>query len=213
MRWGYRLRSWGIVLRSTTCLMRFEVDPFSSLSVGIIPCQVSQIVHDWHNDCNTTMSILKDKGNITWRYRSRDARLLACWSLASDELFSSYRLQLYHWLPCSLQGPIQIQQNSYPHFRQVIWLHPPFFSMVEAHLEHSLVFALIQFAVSESSLHFLSHFLTSGQRQGWWSWRVQPKQKAWPQQHRTVGTIWSNAEGGTWHSTAYSQLGAGHHLR
>jgi hypothetical protein len=33
--------------------------------------------------------------------------------------------------------------------------------MVELHRGHSFVFADIQFAVSESSSHFLSHLLTS----------------------------------------------------
>jgi hypothetical protein len=61
---------------------------------------------------------------------------------------------------------MHIQQNSFRHFRHVMWLHPPFFSMVEAHFGHSLVFADIQFAVSESSSHFLSHCLTSEQGAG-----------------------------------------------
>jgi hypothetical protein len=46
-------------------------------------------------------------------------------------------------------------------------LHPPFFSIVEWHLGHSFVLADIQFAVSESSSHFLSHFFTSAQGAGW----------------------------------------------
>jgi hypothetical protein len=58
--------------------------------------------------------------------------------------------------------PMHTQQNSYLHFRQVMWLHPPFFSIVEWHFGHSLVCADIQFAVSESSSHFFCHFLTSG---------------------------------------------------
>ena len=61
---------------------------------------------------------------------------------------------------------MHIQQNSYLHFRQVMWLQPPFFSMVELHLGHSLVLAEIQLAVSESSAHFFSHFLTSSHGAG-----------------------------------------------
>jgi hypothetical protein len=48
-----------------------------------------------------------------------------------------------------------------------MWLQPPFFSIVEPHLGHSFVFAEIQFAVSESSSHFFSHFFTRLQGQGW----------------------------------------------
>jgi hypothetical protein len=62
---------------------------------------------------------------------------------------------------------MHIQQNSYLHFLHVMWLHPPFFSMVELHLGHSLVFAEIQFAVSESSAHFLNHFFTNSHGAGW----------------------------------------------
>jgi hypothetical protein len=53
------------------------------------------------------------------------------------------------------------------HFLHVIWLQPPFFSIVETHLGHSFVLAEIQLAVSESSSHFLSHFFTNGQGAGW----------------------------------------------
>ena len=40
-----------------------------------------------------------------------------------------------------------------------MWLHPPSFSMVAPHFGHSLVLADIQLDVSESSSHFLIHFL------------------------------------------------------
>jgi hypothetical protein len=56
---------------------------------------------------------------------------------------------------------MHIQQNSLRHFLHVMWLQPPFFSIVELHFGHSLVLADIQFAVSESSSHFLTHLLTS----------------------------------------------------
>lgn len=48
-------------------------------------------------------------------------------------------------------------------------LHPPFFSIVEWHLSHSLVLALIQFEVSLSSAHFLRQNLATLQRTGLWS--------------------------------------------
>jgi hypothetical protein len=84
---------------------------------------------------------------------------------------------------------MHIQQNSLRHFLQVIWLQPPFFSMVELHFGHSFVFADIQLAVSESSSHFFIHFFTNAQGAGWWSSWVQPKQKARPQSQWTVGTV------------------------
>lgn len=61
----------------------------------------------------------------------------------------TYWLQLYQLLPCGSHGAKQTQQNSYLQLaeRQVMWLHPPFFSMMDLHLGHSLVFAEIQFAV------------------------------------------------------------------
>ena len=61
---------------------------------------------------------------------------------------------------------MHIQQNSCLHLRQVMWLQPPFFSIVLLHLGHSLVLAEIQLAVSESSAHFLSHLFTSSQGAG-----------------------------------------------
>lgn len=45
-------------------------------------------------------------------------------------------------------------------------LQPPFFSMVDWHLVHSLVFACSQLDVSESSAHFFSHSLTTLHRTG-----------------------------------------------
>ena len=41
------------------------------------------------------------------------------------------------------------------------YLQPPFFSIVLWHFEHSLVLLLIQFAVSLSSRHFLSHIFAT----------------------------------------------------
>jgi hypothetical protein len=61
---------------------------------------------------------------------------------------------------------MHIQQNSLRHLRHVMWLQPPFFSIVELHLGHSFVLADIQFAVSLSSSHFFNHFFTSAQGQG-----------------------------------------------
>jgi hypothetical protein len=94
-----------------------------------------------------------------------------------------------------------------------MWLQPPFFSIVEWHLGHSFVLAEIQLAVSESSSHFFNHIFTSVQGAGWWSFNVHPKQKKWRQTHCTVGTIRRRSRCLTGQSTAYSQFGAGHHLR
>ena len=75
------------------------------------------------------------------------------------------------------------QQNSHLHFLHVMCLplacgsrqainiahlQPPFFSIVDWHLVHSFVFACSQFAVSESSMHFFSHTLTTLHRTGLW---------------------------------------------
>lgn len=61
--------------------------------------------------------------------------------------------------------------------RQTTYLHPPFFSMVLWQLLHSFVLLLIQFAVSLSSWHFLSHILATPQITGRWSLStLQPKQ-------------------------------------
>ena len=61
---------------------------------------------------------------------------------------------------------MQTQQNSYLHFLHVMWLHPPFFSIVLWHLLHSFVLLLIQFAVSLSSSHFFSHIFATLQITG-----------------------------------------------
>ncbi len=76
-----------------------------------------------------------------------------------------------------------------------------------------MVLAEIQLAVSESSSHFLSHLRTSPHGAGWWSLSEQPKHQSCPQKQRTVGTIWPSCLLRMAQSTAYSQLGAGHHLR
>lgn len=48
-------------------------------------------------------------------------------------------------------------------------LHPPFFSIVEWHLSHSFVLALIQLDVSLSSAHFFHQSLAIRQMTGRWS--------------------------------------------
>ena len=55
-----------------------------------------------------------------------------------------------------------------------MWLQPPFFSIAELHFGQSLVLAEIQLQVSESSLHFLSHFLMSLQLTGMCHLSEQP---------------------------------------
>lgn len=86
---------------------------------------------------------------------------------------------------------MQTQQNSYLHFLHVMWLHPPFFSIVLWHLLHSFVLLLIQFAVSLSSLHFCSHIFATAQMIGRWSASMgHPKQNTCAgSAHDTIGTI------------------------
>lgn len=61
-----------------------------------------------------------------------------------------------------------------------MWLHPPSFSMVTLHLGHSFVLAAIQFDVSESSSHFLIHFLRYLQSTGSCQFSPHSKQNTCP---------------------------------
>mmetsp|Transcript_20762 Transcript_20762/g.31709 ORF Transcript_20762/g.31709 Transcript_20762/m.31709 type:complete len:88 (-) Transcript_20762:795-1058(-) len=61
---------------------------------------------------------------------------------------------------------MQIQQNSCRHCLHVMWLQPWFFSMREEHFGQALVFANIQLAVSDSSLHFSFQRINSLQEIG-----------------------------------------------
>jgi hypothetical protein len=49
--------------------------------------------------------------NLT--YLAKEDRNFSCASRAVRASSSSYRLQLYHELPCGSQDPRQTQQNSY----------------------------------------------------------------------------------------------------
>jgi hypothetical protein len=88
-------------------------------------------------------------------------------------------------------------------------LQPPFFSMVLWHLVHSLVLALIQLDVSESSAHFCRQSLAILQTTGRWSvGSPQPKQNVWPQVQTTVGMmVVSCLAGACLHSIANSPAG------
>lgn len=65
-----------------------------------------------------------------------------------------------------LCGSIEVKENYncqnslnlFYNYYLTIWLQPPFFSILTWHFGHSFVLAATQFAVSESSLHFLIHF-------------------------------------------------------
>lgn len=61
-----------------------------------------------------------------------------------------------------------------------MWLHPPSFSMVTLHFGHSFVLAAIQFDVSESSSHFLIHFLRYLHKTGSCQFSPHSKQNMWP---------------------------------
>ena len=76
---------------------------------------------------------------------------------------------------------MHIQQNSYLHWLQLMWLQPWFFSMRVWHLGQRLVLARIQFAVSLSFWHFSVHSVMRAQVAGWWASSPQRMQKAWPQ--------------------------------
>ena len=150
----------------------------------------------------------------------------------------------------TVQLPMQIQQNSWQTFaplRQVMWLHPPFFSIGVKHLGQSLViegekikeypreeeqstfgvqatfevqatfgvqaipleFKLIQEHVSLSSLHFLSHSLTTAQVIISWSSFKQWKQKTVLHEQTTATCSYTLTE----HCTAFSHPLPGHHLQ
>ena len=131
---------------------------------------------------------------LTWRYRSNDALLLLWASRASTPAFSSNRLHEYqavpvftprtHTHPAKFVFAVMWLRNEPTKSINKTWnwelypyLQPPFFSIVLWQCEHSFVFDLIQFAVSLSSLHFLSHILVTAQITGRWSLSIgQPKQ-------------------------------------
>ena len=106
---------------------------------------------------------------------------------------------------------MQTQQNSYLHFLHVMWLHPPFFSIVLWHLLHSFVLLLIQFAVSLSSLHFCSHIFATAQMTGRWSVSIgQPKQNTCVEVEQvTIGTVVSSDDlvAADTHDTVFVQDG------
>lgn len=120
----------------------------------------------------------------------------------------SHLLQLYQELPCGSQGPKHTQQKSALQFwfLQTIWLHPPSFSIVTLHLGHSLVFAAIQLLVSESSSHFLIHFLSKWHFTGSCQFSPHEKQNVWLHLHVTrCGSTYCTF-------IALLQSGEGHHL-
>jgi hypothetical protein len=64
---------------------------------------------------------------------------------------------------------MQIQQKSCLQLRQVMWLHPWFFSMRALQAGHLRVLARIQFAVSDSLTHLSAHSASCAQEQGSWA--------------------------------------------
>ena len=87
-----------------------------------------------------------------------------------------------------------------------MWLHPPFFSMVDLHSGQSCVLMDSQLNVSLSSSHFFSHALTPSQLAGACaSWR-QRVQKACPAPHVAKPSLLPPAV-----STASAQPATGHH--
>ena len=76
---------------------------------------------------------------------------------------------------------MHIQQNSYLHWEQDMWLQPWFFSMRVWHFGQRFVLARIQFAVSDSFWHFSVHRATKAQSHGACASSPQRKQKVAPQ--------------------------------
>lgn len=116
-----------------------------------------------------------------------DDRSFSCASRAARASSSSYLLQLYQDDPWGSHEPRHTQQKSCLQFwfLHTIWLQPPSFSIVTLHFGHSFVFAAIQFDVSESSSHFLSHFLSNRHCTGSCQFSPQSKQNVCPHLHTT----------------------------
>lgn len=103
------------------------------------------------------------------RYRpNRTHACTSCTSCANEQIIEMNNVKYRIWVfSMGWIGKVELEP---------LTLHPPFFSMVEWHLVHSLVLAEIQLAVSLSSSHFCNQSLTMGHIHGWWSANEQPKQ-------------------------------------
>ena len=88
---------------------------------------------------------------------------------------------------------MHIQQNSYLHWLQLMWLQPWFFSMRVWHFGHLFVFAKIQLAVSLSFEHFTFHSLTRSQLAGSCTSSPHRKQKERPHEQSTCVTPFPTA--------------------
>ena len=106
---------------------------------------------------------------------------------------------------------MHIQQNSYLHWLQLMWLQPWFFSMRVWHFGQRFVFAKIQFAVSLSFWHFSAHSASAGQPAGWWASSPQRTQKAAPQP--PFATVHFTLVHAAPLRTILSQPAPGHHRR
>ena len=106
---------------------------------------------------------------------------------------------------------MHIQQNSYLHCEQDMWLQPWFFSMRVWHFGHRFVLARIQFAVSDSFWHFSAHSANAGQPAGWWASSPHLTQKAAPQP--PLATVHLTEVHAAPLRTILSQPAPGHHRK
>ena len=106
---------------------------------------------------------------------------------------------------------MHIQQNSYLHWEQDMWLQPWFFSMRVWHFGQRFVLARIQFAVSDSFWHFSAHSANAGQPAGWWASSPHRTQKAAPQP--PLATVHLTDVHAAPLRTILSQPAPGHHRR
>lgn len=98
-----------------------------------------------------------------------------CTPVNANEIHLKCRYQNLISLSCNCQVNATLKIQLF-----TIWLQPPSFSIVTLHLGHSLVLAAIQFDVSESSSHFLIHFLRYLHKTGSCQFSPHSKQNTWP---------------------------------
>ncbi|WVZ49960.1 LOW QUALITY PROTEIN: hypothetical protein U9M48_001271, partial [Paspalum notatum var. saurae] len=159
---------------------------------------------------------------LWYRYLSSDA--LACLRLASSSSWPPTALPLRACCCCgrwreskreqplwSFHGSRQSQQNWWRQgARQVMWLHPWFFSMGRRHSGQCLVLTSTQLAVSASEEFLESHARTVPHGTGLCASSLQRQQKPCPHAQNTSAGASAAPSPST--STARAHPGPGHHL-
>mmetsp|Transcript_10263 Transcript_10263/g.39901 ORF Transcript_10263/g.39901 Transcript_10263/m.39901 type:complete len:222 (+) Transcript_10263:640-1305(+) len=140
---------------------------------------------------------------------------LASFALVSSALRSSSStlgglviLQLYHSVPWGPQGPMQIQQNSWPQpaplpLPQVMCRHPSFFSIGRLQDGQGLALARIHCISTASSSACSAHLPDSAQVEGPCHSLAQEKHQWWPHSHAISRTVC------LWYVAVRLQPGAG----